>query len=132
MKQDMNSKPAVRRGLRETLAAMSDADRHAKSLAACRFVTGSAEFEHMFTPEWVAAVFVDAGDAFTSRDFRARAGIGAGVRCEAPEVSAALADASARSTALAQAAPGIADQATQAGVNFVQAAYPVHSTWIPQ
>ena len=45
MQQDMNSKPAVRRRLRETLAAMSDADRHAKSLAACRFVTGSAEFD---------------------------------------------------------------------------------------
>ncbi|HEU5021577.1 MAG TPA: EpsI family protein [Bryobacteraceae bacterium] len=31
-----------------------------------------------------------------------------------------------------QAAPGMRDQATQAGVNFVQAAYPVVSTWIPQ
>ena len=47
-------------------------------------LTGSAEFEHMFTPEWGAAVFVDAGDAFTSTDFRARAGIGAGVRWRSP------------------------------------------------
>jgi hypothetical protein len=31
-----------------------------------------------------------------------------------------------------QAAPGQREQATQAGVNFVQAAYPVVSTWIPQ
>ena len=41
---DMN-KQAVRRTLRETLAGMSDADRHTKSVSACRFVTGSAEFE---------------------------------------------------------------------------------------
>ena len=47
-------------------------------------VTGSVEFEHMFTPEWGGAVFVDAGDAFTSSDFRARAGIGAGVRWRSP------------------------------------------------
>ncbi|HXE62249.1 MAG TPA: EpsI family protein [Bryobacteraceae bacterium] len=31
-----------------------------------------------------------------------------------------------------QAAPGMRDRATQAGVNFVQAAYPVVSSWIPQ
>jgi EpsI family protein len=31
-----------------------------------------------------------------------------------------------------QAAPGHREQATQAGVEFVQAAYPVVSTWIPQ
>jgi 5-formyltetrahydrofolate cyclo-ligase len=43
--QDMHSKPAVRRRLRETLAALSEADRHAKSLTACRFVTGSPEFD---------------------------------------------------------------------------------------
>ncbi len=40
---DMN-KQAVRRKLRETLAAMSEADRHAKSVSACRFVIGSPEF----------------------------------------------------------------------------------------
>src|SRR5918993_1557075 len=40
---DMN-KQAVRRRLRETLGAMSDAERHAKSVSACRFVCGSAEF----------------------------------------------------------------------------------------
>lgn len=42
---DLNSKPAVRRHLRQTLAAMSEADRHAKSLAACRWVSGSPEFD---------------------------------------------------------------------------------------
>ena len=47
-------------------------------------LTGSIEFEQMFTPEWGAAVFVDAGDAFSSNDFRARAGIGAGVRWRSP------------------------------------------------
>src|SRR5687768_13054265 len=38
------TKHAVRRRLRETLAGMSDADRHAKSVSACRFVCGSPEF----------------------------------------------------------------------------------------
>ena len=38
------TKQVVRRKLRETLAAMNDADRHAKSVAACRFVCGSPEF----------------------------------------------------------------------------------------
>lgn len=42
---DMNSKQAVRRRLRETLAGMSDADRHAKSVLACRLVCASPEFE---------------------------------------------------------------------------------------
>ena len=39
----------------------------------------SAEFEHMFTPVWGAAAFVDAGDAFEDK-FDARIGIGAGLR----------------------------------------------------
>jgi 5-formyltetrahydrofolate cyclo-ligase len=41
---DMN-KQAVRRSLRETLAGMTDADRHAKGVSACRFVYSSAEFD---------------------------------------------------------------------------------------
>jgi 5-formyltetrahydrofolate cyclo-ligase len=42
---DPNSKPAVRRRLRETLAALSEADRHAKSISACRCIAGSPEFD---------------------------------------------------------------------------------------
>lgn len=42
---DTNStKSAIRRQLRETLAAMTDEDRHARSLAACAFVSASPEF----------------------------------------------------------------------------------------
>src|SRR6266853_293225 len=41
---ESNTKAAIRRRLREALAAMSDADRHAKSLAACALITGSPEF----------------------------------------------------------------------------------------
>lgn len=40
-----NGKAVIRRQLRNTLDAMSEADRHAKSAAACRFITGSAEFD---------------------------------------------------------------------------------------
>jgi len=39
-----HSKSHVRRVLRERLSAMSDADRHAKSIAACSFITSSPEF----------------------------------------------------------------------------------------
>ena len=39
------TKQAVRRRLRETLAGMTDPDRHAKSLSACRFACGSQEFD---------------------------------------------------------------------------------------
>ena len=41
---EMHGKAVIRRRLRETLAAMSDADRHFKSLSACSFLTRSPEF----------------------------------------------------------------------------------------
>lgn len=40
-----SSKAVIRRQLRETLAAMGDADRHAKSLAACKLIVGTPEFD---------------------------------------------------------------------------------------
>jgi 5-formyltetrahydrofolate cyclo-ligase len=39
-----NNKAAIRRKLRDALAAMSEADRHAKSIAACTLVAKSPEF----------------------------------------------------------------------------------------
>jgi 5-formyltetrahydrofolate cyclo-ligase len=39
------SKTTIRKHLREVLARMTDAQRHAKSLAACALVSSSAEFE---------------------------------------------------------------------------------------
>lgn len=42
---DVNNKQAVRRTLRETLAAMSEAERRAKSQSACRLVISSPEFQ---------------------------------------------------------------------------------------
>jgi 5-formyltetrahydrofolate cyclo-ligase len=39
-----HSKTAARKLLRDRLAAMSEADRHAKSLAACSLITASPEF----------------------------------------------------------------------------------------
>lgn len=48
-------------------------------------LTGSVEFERMFSEQWGGAVFVDAGDAFSDRDsFRVRTGVGAGVRWRSP------------------------------------------------
>lgn len=46
-------------------------------------VVTSVEFEHMFTPVWGAAVFVDAGDAF-DESLDAQVGIGAGLRWRSP------------------------------------------------
>ena len=40
-----SGKAVLRRQLRETLSAMSEADRHAKSTAACRFIAGMPEFD---------------------------------------------------------------------------------------
>ena len=40
-----SGKAVIRRQLRETLAAMGDADRHAKSTAACRLIAASPEFD---------------------------------------------------------------------------------------
>ena len=42
---DMNTKPALRRELRQVLGAMSDVDRHDKSVSACRLVAASEEFQ---------------------------------------------------------------------------------------
>lgn len=41
---ETSTKAAIRRQLRESLASMTDADRHAKSLAACALVGASPEF----------------------------------------------------------------------------------------
>ncbi len=41
---DMNSKPALRRLLREKMAALTPPQRHSKSLAACTLVAGTPEF----------------------------------------------------------------------------------------
>jgi translocation and assembly module TamA len=43
----------------------------------------SAEYEHYFLPKWGAAVFVDAGDAFTQH-FDTNVGAGIGVRWKSP------------------------------------------------
>ena len=43
----------------------------------------SAEFEHFFLERWGAAVFIDAGDAFSS-DFNANVGAGIGLRWKSP------------------------------------------------
>jgi translocation and assembly module TamA len=43
----------------------------------------STEYEHYFLPKWGAAVFVDAGDAFTQQ-FEVNVGAGVGVRWKSP------------------------------------------------
>ena len=41
---DVTNKPALRRRLRDVLAGMSDADRHAKSIGACTLLATTPEF----------------------------------------------------------------------------------------
>ena len=49
-----------------------------------RYLTiASAEYEHYFLPNWGAAVFVDAGDAYTS-DFNMNVATGVGLRWRSP------------------------------------------------
>lgn len=43
---EQQSKAALRKMLRERLAAMSETDRHAKSIAACSLITASPEFQN--------------------------------------------------------------------------------------
>ena len=43
----------------------------------------SAEYEHYFLPNWGAAVFVDAGDAFTNQ-YNTNVGAGVGLRWKSP------------------------------------------------
>lgn len=45
--------------------------------------TGSLEYEYYFLPDWAAATFVDAGDAFTD-DYETKIGAGVGVRWRSP------------------------------------------------
>jgi 5-formyltetrahydrofolate cyclo-ligase len=42
---DVQNKPALRRRLRDVMAALSDADRHAKSVQACSLLASTPEFE---------------------------------------------------------------------------------------
>ena len=46
-------------------------------------IVASAEYEHYFLTNWGAAIFVDAGDAFT-RQFDANVGAGVGLRWKSP------------------------------------------------
>jgi translocation and assembly module TamA len=45
---------------------------------------GSIELEHYFLPKWGAAVFVDGGDAFRTKEFDLNLGAGLGVRWRSP------------------------------------------------
>jgi len=45
MAEEQQSKSTLRKQLRDTLAKMSDTERHAESLAACSLITSSPEFE---------------------------------------------------------------------------------------
>lgn len=47
-------------------------------------LVASAEYEHYFTPTWGMAGFIDAGDAFSGTEFKAKVGAGLGLRWRSP------------------------------------------------
>jgi translocation and assembly module TamA len=47
-------------------------------------LVASAEFERMFSERWGAAAFIDAGNAFSGREFEAAVGAGLGARWRSP------------------------------------------------
>ena len=49
-----------------------------------RLAVVSAEYQYYVTPEWRLTTFVDAGNAFNSRDFDAVVGAGFGVHYVSP------------------------------------------------
>jgi translocation and assembly module TamA len=62
---------------------IGDLDANGKVIGGKYEAIGSAEYEHYFLPKWGAALFVDAGDAFTQQ-FDANVGAGIGVRWKSP------------------------------------------------
>jgi len=61
-----------------------DGDPEPKVIGGKQLLVGSAEYEHYFSPKWGAAAFVDAGDAFSGRDFDLKIGAGLGLRWRSP------------------------------------------------
>ena len=55
-----------------------------KVIGGKQLLVGSAEYEYYFTPKWGAAAFVDAGDAFSGKDFDLKIGAGLGLRWRSP------------------------------------------------
>ncbi|HKS56852.1 MAG TPA: autotransporter assembly complex family protein [Steroidobacteraceae bacterium] len=62
---------------------IGDLDANGKVIGGKYETIASAEYEHYFLPKWGAAVFVDAGDAFTQQ-FDVNVGAGIGVRWKSP------------------------------------------------
>ena len=55
-----------------------------KVIGGTYLVVGSAEYEYYFLQDWGAAVFVDGGDAFRTKDFNLNVGAGIGARWRSP------------------------------------------------
>lgn len=59
-------------------------DPEPKVIGGEQLLVGSAEYEYYFSPKWGAAAFVDAGDAFSGKEFDLKVGAGFGVRWRSP------------------------------------------------
>lgn len=59
-------------------------DPEPKVIGGEQLLVASAEYEYYFTPKWGAAAFVDAGDAFSGKEFDLKIGAGFGLRWRSP------------------------------------------------
>jgi translocation and assembly module TamA len=72
-------------GYKEIGQYFTDADGRRYVFGGKHLLVASADFERMFTREWGAAVFVDAGDAFDGNgSFDPQVGAGVGLRWRSP------------------------------------------------
>jgi translocation and assembly module TamA len=62
---------------------IGDLDAKGEVIGGEYLVAASAEYEHYFLPKWGAAIFVDAGDAFTNQ-YDTNVGAGIGLRWKSP------------------------------------------------
>ncbi|TXS95659.1 outer membrane protein assembly factor [Parahaliea maris] len=68
----------------EVKVTRNDGTTNTLTVGGDRLLVGSLEYQYRFLPDWRAAVFVDAGDAFNAEDFSPNYGVGAGVHYLTP------------------------------------------------
>jgi len=64
--------------------SIGETDVNGKVIGGTEMATGSVEVDRLFTKDWGAALFVDAGDAHASSAFDPKVGAGVGLRWRSP------------------------------------------------
>lgn len=69
---------------REVDVLRSDGKVQSLTVGGDRLLVGSLEYQYQFKPDWRAALFVDAGDAFDDEHFDTKIGVGVGLHYLTP------------------------------------------------